>query len=90
MKRLSIGVCEVCKRQGVKVRPRRGSPWARRSHLVCTDTSACFTAWSDADARARAEEGRRLASEREDLIASGVDPQELLIPLHPDTDGTTE
>lgn len=29
------------------------------------------------------ERGRRLASEREDLIAAGVDPAELLIPLHP-------
>jgi hypothetical protein len=30
-----------------------------------------------------AEQGRRLASEREDLIAAGADPRELLIPLHP-------
>lgn len=29
------------------------------------------------------EEGRKLASEREDLIASGVDPSELEIPLAP-------
>lgn len=35
--------------------------------------------------RARlAEQGRRLASTREDLIASGVDPADLVIPLHPD------
>jgi hypothetical protein len=30
-----------------------------------------------------AEEGRRLASEREDLIAAGVNPAELAVPLHP-------
>ena len=29
------------------------------------------------------ERGRQLASQREDLIAAGVDPAELLIPLHP-------
>lgn len=29
------------------------------------------------------EQGRRLASEREDLIAAGVDPTELAVPLHP-------
>lgn len=29
------------------------------------------------------EQGRRLASEREDLIAAGVDPAELINPLHP-------
>lgn len=29
------------------------------------------------------EQGRRLASEREDLIAAGADPQELVIPLAP-------
>lgn len=34
--------------------------------------------------RAVAEEGRRLASEREDLIAAGVDPTTLLVPLHPE------
>jgi hypothetical protein len=33
--------------------------------------------------RRLAEEGRRLASQREDLIAQGVDPAELEIPLHP-------
>lgn len=33
------------------------------------------------------EQGRRLASQREDLIAAGVDPADLLIPLAPlDTD----
>lgn len=31
-----------------------------------------------------AGEGRRLASQREDLIAQGVDPGELDIPIHPD------
>jgi hypothetical protein len=30
-----------------------------------------------------AEEGRRLASQREDLITQGVDPADLLVPLHP-------
>jgi hypothetical protein len=30
-----------------------------------------------------AEQGRRLASEREDLIAAGVDPARLAAPLHP-------
>lgn len=30
-----------------------------------------------------AEEGRRLASEREDLIQRGADPAQLLVPLHP-------
>lgn len=34
--------------------------------------------------RRLAERGRRLASTREDLIASGVDPAELPVPLHPD------
>lgn len=29
------------------------------------------------------EEGRRLASDREDLIAQGVDPDELTVPLAP-------
>lgn len=32
----------------------------------------------------RHERGRRLASEREDLIASGVDPADLVVPLAPD------
>ena len=31
-----------------------------------------------------AERGRRLASEREDLIAQGIDPRDLDIPLHPE------
>jgi hypothetical protein len=31
-----------------------------------------------------AETGRRLASEREDLIAAGADPADLLIPIHPE------
>lgn len=31
-----------------------------------------------------AEWGRVLASKREDLIAAGVDPAELVIPLHPE------
>jgi hypothetical protein len=31
----------------------------------------------------QAENGRRLASEREDLIAAGVDPARLGVPLHP-------
>lgn len=30
------------------------------------------------------EQGRRLASEREDLIADGIDPAELLIPVAPE------
>ena len=30
------------------------------------------------------EQGRRLASNRDDLIARGVDPAHLLVPLHPD------
>lgn len=29
------------------------------------------------------ENGRRLASQREDLIAAGVDPAKLAVPLHP-------
>lgn len=33
--------------------------------------------------RRLAERGRRLASQRDDLIAAGVDPAELLVPLHP-------
>lgn len=37
------------------------------------------------DTTALAEQGRRLASQREDLIAQGVDPNDLPIPLHPDT-----
>lgn len=31
-----------------------------------------------------AEQGRRLASERDDLIAQGVDPTELAVPIHPE------
>lgn len=38
----------------------------------------------EAERQALAEEGRRLASAREDLIAQGVDPNELPVPLHPD------
>ena len=30
-----------------------------------------------------AEQGRRLASEREDLIAAGADPADLPVPMHP-------
>lgn len=30
-----------------------------------------------------AEQGRRLASERDDLIAAGAEPSELAVPLHP-------
>lgn len=33
--------------------------------------------------KCREEEGRRLASERDDLIAAGVDPADLLVPLAP-------
>ena len=33
--------------------------------------------------RSIVERGRRLASQREDFIAAGVDPADLLIPLHP-------
>lgn len=36
-----------------------------------------------------AEEGRRLASQREDLIAQGVDPVRLAVPLHPEPGGST-
>lgn len=40
-----------------------------------------------ADRRRRLlEEGRRLATRRDDLIAAGVDPADLLIPLAPDAD----
>lgn len=38
----------------------------------------------ETERQALAEEGRRLASVREDLIAQGVDPSELPVPLHPD------
>lgn len=38
----------------------------------------------EAERQALAEQGRRLASTREDLIAQGVDPNELPVPLHPD------
>lgn len=38
----------------------------------------------EAERQALAEQGRRLASIREDLIAQGVDPNELPVPLHPD------
>lgn len=37
----------------------------------------------EAERQALAEQGRRLASIREDLIAQGVDPGELPVPLHP-------
>lgn len=35
------------------------------------------------DWEALVEEGRQLASERDDLIQHGADPAQLLIPLHP-------
>ena len=35
------------------------------------------------ESQAPAERGRRLASEREDLIAGGANPAELIVPLHP-------
>lgn len=38
---------------------------------------------NDRELQRRAEHGRRLASEREDLIAEGVDPADLPIPLYP-------
>lgn len=34
------------------------------------------------------EQGRRLASERDDLIAQGVDPAELVVPLAPSSSAT--
>lgn len=37
----------------------------------------------DPEYAALAEQGRRSASERDDLIAAGVDPAELAIPIHP-------
>lgn len=37
--------------------------------------------------RSLAEQGRRLASQRDDLIAAGVDPSQLEIPLHPGPNG---
>lgn len=36
------------------------------------------------------EQGRRLASWRDDLIASGVDPSELIVPVAPDDTPTTD
>lgn len=42
------------------------------------------TRYGTEEALGLAEQGRRLASEREDLIASGVDPAELAVPIHPD------
>lgn len=39
--------------------------------------------WGRAQAVLLAEQGRRLASQREDLIAQGVDPADLDVPLHP-------
>jgi hypothetical protein len=42
----------------------------------------------EAERQALAEEGRRLASIREDLIAQGVDPGELPVPLHPEPAAT--
>ncbi len=44
----------------------------------------------EAERAALAEQGRRLASMREDLIARGVDPGELLIPMHPDDAPATD
>lgn len=38
----------------------------------------------EAERQALAEQGRRLASVREDLIAQGGDPSELPVPLHPE------
>lgn len=35
------------------------------------------------------EQGRRLASERDDLIAQGVNPSELLVPLAPAVEAAT-
>lgn len=37
-----------------------------------------------------AEQGRRLASERDDLIAKGVDPSTLEVPLRPGGSGPTK
>lgn len=43
-----------------------------------------LTEWQRRSIRALlAERGRRLASERDDLIAAGVDPGDLDVPLHP-------
>lgn len=34
-----------------------------------------------------AEQGRRLASQRDDLIAAGVDPSALAVPIYPESEG---
>lgn len=63
----------------------------RRDNLVRSALRLGFiegAAWFEL--RALGEEGRRLASEREDLIAAGVDPSLLEVPLHPDVGRCSE
>lgn len=57
-----------------------------------TELTATFNRIAEALAEEAglAEEGRRLASRREDLIAAGIDPSLLAIPLHPDTTALAE
>jgi hypothetical protein len=42
--------------------------------------------YAEAARAALREQGRQLASERDDLIAAGVDPSELAIPIAPEED----
>lgn len=59
-----------------------GSPSERRTFHFCEEHAVPFR--TDVDSFSLAETGRRLASERDDLIALGVDPAELEIPVHPE------
>ena len=64
----------------VGLRPRLGSIF----HSPSLSFVAPLTRREKRRIAALAEEGRRLASEREDLIAQDYDPTTLLVPLHPE------
>lgn len=61
------GVCECGERSPHVLSNRERRTW-HREHKTGVDLM---------------ENGRRLASERDDLIAAGVDPTELVVPLAP-------
>jgi hypothetical protein len=64
---------------------RAGWNMPSRPRTDAAPTGIARTLWESA----LAEEGRQLASQREDLIAQGVDPSALEIPLYPETTGDT-
>lgn len=88
--------CRHCRERIVLVEYISGVKWMHEPADVAGQVDAMYvfckltTAESalmetrELERRHFAEEGRRLASLREDLIAQGVDPNELPVPLHPD------